>query len=257
MSENTHQFINSTPINDLKSQEKPDTNQNSPKISLLHHMKKNAVPSGNTETTHHQISSVNIGGVLSRDAWYIFKESGQLDVDLLADVWPGEVINQSSTTPFTRAFKFNINLLSKSELQRLDVVHELISTEEDYVRDLGVVVDVFWGNARAMNVIGDADCDVIFSNLKEIRDVHLLWLDRFRARRKRDYGLIQQIGDLLIDMVIKHTLLIAVGTGMLNSILFFLERRIENISQILLKLHTSHASHPAFNRVKSEFFNIP
>ncbi|KAJ3065369.1 hypothetical protein HDU98_011268, partial [Podochytrium sp. JEL0797] len=55
--------------------------------------------------------------------------------------------------------------LEKRELMRLSVVYELIETEADYIRDLGIMVNVHKQEMTAWKILDDATIDTIFSNV--------------------------------------------------------------------------------------------
>ena len=62
--------------------------------------------------------------------------------------------------------------LSEREKKRQEALYELISTEEDYLRDLGIIIDTFRGPLVARRIVSDKEVAAMFSNVDMLRKVH-------------------------------------------------------------------------------------
>ena len=97
---------------------------------------------------------------------------------------------------------------------RQEAVYELIDTEGDYVKDLGVVLDVHLRRLRESNLIQEAQIGQIFSNLPSIytassvradgrdcvRPLAQAFYQAMKARRT-DRPVVDAIGDILVEHV--------------------------------------------------------
>ncbi|KAG4093594.1 hypothetical protein H8356DRAFT_999970 [Neocallimastix lanati (nom. inval.)] len=89
--------------------------------------------------------------------------------------------------------------LTKKEIQRQEVMFEMIITEKDYLKDLGIVMDIYIKPMREMKIIRPKDIDVIFSDWENILKVHEEIMKRLDDRQKQGY-IINEIGDIWIIM---------------------------------------------------------
>ncbi|KAJ1540589.1 hypothetical protein HK096_010817, partial [Nowakowskiella sp. JEL0078] len=62
--------------------------------------------------------------------------------------------------------------LSKKEIQRQEVIYEVIATEKDYIEDLGTVIEVYIKQLRIKKLLRPKDMSVIFSNLEQLMPVN-------------------------------------------------------------------------------------
>ncbi|KAI7848668.1 CNH domain-containing protein [Circinella umbellata] len=93
------------------------------------------------------------------------------------------------------------------EIKRQEAIHELIYTEEDYVRDLNLLDEVFAKSLRTAQCIDedrrDIFCDAIFNNYLEILSIHK---DLYRDLRDHQSacqarsagGFVDQVGDIFL-----------------------------------------------------------
>jgi hypothetical protein len=82
-------------------------------------------------------------------------------------------------------------LKSKSGARDQHIVSELLSTEEDYLHDLGVILSIFGKLLKP--VLSEEDFKTVFSNLEHIRSVHILLLadlksESFKQVGEQDWG---------------------------------------------------------------------
>ncbi|ORX55689.1 hypothetical protein DM01DRAFT_1285733 [Hesseltinella vesiculosa] len=98
------------------------------------------------------------------------------------------------------------------EIARQEAIHELIYTEEDYVRDLNLLDELFAKALREAQCIEierrESFCDYIFSNYLELMAIH-----RDLYRELRDYqclcqantvgGFVDRIGDIFLRHIVR------------------------------------------------------
>eukprot|EP00475_Leptophrys_vorax_P006671 TRINITY_DN14149_c0_g1_i1.p1 TRINITY_DN14149_c0_g1~~TRINITY_DN14149_c0_g1_i1.p1 ORF type:complete len:870 (+),score=229.31 TRINITY_DN14149_c0_g1_i1:2930-5539(+) len=64
--------------------------------------------------------------------------------------------------------------------KRGNVVHEIFDTEEQYVQQLNAIISLYIGPLTTRKLIPSADIDKIFSNIEQIRDVNVKFLEGLR-----------------------------------------------------------------------------
>ncbi|XP_054649723.1 rho guanine nucleotide exchange factor 12 isoform X2 [Dunckerocampus dactyliophorus] len=90
--------------------------------------------------------------------------------------------------------------LRPHEIKRQEVINELFYTERAHVRMLGVLDQVFYQKLSKEAILPPADLKNIFTNLEEIRQLHVSILEQMAAVRKRnESSVIDQIGDDLLS----------------------------------------------------------
>ncbi|KAJ3125743.1 Myosin 10A, isoform D [Nowakowskiella sp. JEL0407] len=87
--------------------------------------------------------------------------------------------------------------LSKKEIHRQEVIYEIITTEKDYVEDLGIIVEVYIKQIRAKKLMRPKDMSVIFSNLEQLLPINQEFLNWLETRQK-EKSTVDCIGDLFI-----------------------------------------------------------
>jgi len=118
---------------------------------------------------------------------------------------PTRVIHRVTTPTVSRQkwsdFVSNstIQNLSKKEVQRQEVMFEMINTEKDYLKDLDIVMDIYIDPMKKQKIIRQKDIDVIFSDWENILLVHREIMKRLEDRQKQGY-VINEIGDIWIQM---------------------------------------------------------
>lgn len=110
-----------------------------------------------------------------------------------ADVWsenvPGEVIQS----------------LAESEVKRQTIIHTLITSEEQYLKDLDMVENVYMKPLQRANppVISPLDLeefiDQVFHNISDLRECSRRLLDVLHVRQREQYPIIERIGDVFLD----------------------------------------------------------
>ncbi|KAJ3100459.1 Myosin 10A, isoform D [Phlyctochytrium planicorne] len=89
--------------------------------------------------------------------------------------------------------------LPKVDMMRLSVVYELIETESDYVKDLGIMVNYHKPEVRATKLVSDQDVTVLFSNIEQLIAANTQLLTRLNARKESN-PVIEEVGDILVEV---------------------------------------------------------
>ncbi|KAJ3234247.1 cytochrome c oxidase subunit 1 [Chytriomyces hyalinus] len=74
--------------------------------------------------------------------------------------------------------------LPKQEMMRLSVVYELIETEADYIRDLGIMINLHKQELLLWKVIDESTAVSIFSNAEELITANQGLLNRLNAKKE-------------------------------------------------------------------------
>jgi len=86
--------------------------------------------------------------------------------------------------------------------KRKNIVTELVFTERDYVRDLGVIIEVFYMALKQIKIVPPQDISILFSNVSELLTVNLKLLAGFEKQFKLSLQ-NQRIGQVFIEMADK------------------------------------------------------
>uniref|UniRef100_A0A671UUI1 Intersectin 2b n=1 Tax=Sparus aurata TaxID=8175 RepID=A0A671UUI1_SPAAU len=93
----------------------------------------------------------------------------------------------------------NLDSMGPQEKKRQGYIHELIQTEERYVEDLQIVLEVFHKPMSESGRVKDAEMAMIFVNWKELMACNTKLLKALRVRKKTggENMPVQMIGDIL------------------------------------------------------------
>lgn len=83
------------------------------------------------------------------------------------------------------------------ERKRQESIFEFIATESSYVRDLQLIVGVFY--ARVMTLLPDKALHVIFANVEDILMLNTFFLSALEDRQKESRLYVDTIGDVLAE----------------------------------------------------------
>ena len=86
--------------------------------------------------------------------------------------------------------------ISKEERKRQEAIFELISTERSYLRDLQMIVELFYGPLQ--NILSSVELNIIFSNVEDILLCNTTILSDLEQRQKDDNLFVNDVGDLLL-----------------------------------------------------------
>ena len=93
--------------------------------------------------------------------------------------------------------------LSKQDIKRQEVIYEIISTEEDYVRDLEFIIEHYMRPLQKNKLIRDKDLAIIFSNIEQVLPVNQELHHALSAIQAKN-PIINIVGDIIIRMVTMH-----------------------------------------------------
>ncbi|KAL6052950.1 Rho guanine nucleotide exchange factor (GEF) 17, variant 3 [Balamuthia mandrillaris] len=88
--------------------------------------------------------------------------------------------------------------ISVTERRRQDVIFELITTEQQYVQDLHILVDVFLKPVRQRQFLNKMEQAMIFSNVEALLDVNSALLEDL-FRRQKENIVVERVGDILVE----------------------------------------------------------
>jgi hypothetical protein len=87
--------------------------------------------------------------------------------------------------------------MSKEDRRRQEAIYELISTEQSYLRDLQMIIEVFYGPLQS--ILSPNDLNIIFANVEDILLCNTAILSDLEQRQKDDKLLISNVGDILLN----------------------------------------------------------
>ncbi|KAJ3216933.1 Myosin 10A, isoform D [Dinochytrium kinnereticum] len=87
--------------------------------------------------------------------------------------------------------------LPKNDMMRLSVVYELIETESDYVKDLGIMVNYHKPEVRNTKLVSEQDITLLFSNVEQLIAANNQLLMRLNAKREAN-PIIEEVGKFFI-----------------------------------------------------------
>ncbi|ORX44302.1 hypothetical protein BCR36DRAFT_127473 [Piromyces finnis] len=185
-------------INDLKRNNNIYINNNVISLVNLNNDSNNKAQAlANSQVSRSNLS-VNVNTDVKRSGHHSAKANQSA-------ITPTRVIHRVTTPTATRqkwsdfVSSNTIQGLSKNEIQRQEVMFEMINTEKDYLKDLKIVMDIYIEPMKTQKVLRQKDIDVIFSDWENILLVHTEITKRLEDRQKQGY-IINEIGDIWIQM---------------------------------------------------------
>ncbi|KAG6326305.1 hypothetical protein ID866_12784, partial [Astraeus odoratus] len=112
-----------------------------------------------------------------------------------SDGWWGDEGSAFGTSWASLLGRGALEGIPKVERKRQEAIFELVSTEADYVRDLQLVVEVFY--SPLIRTLGEASTSVIFCNIEDILLTNTAFLSALEERQRDCRLYIDHIGDLL------------------------------------------------------------
>lgn len=100
----------------------------------------------------------------------------------------------------------DIDKMLPMTIKRQEVIHELISTEYDYHLDLKVVIDMYMQALSNFEIVTNIEFQTLFSNIEQLATVSRTFLNMIKLRKRENFGLIGDIGDLFQGIVEKFTI---------------------------------------------------
>jgi len=91
--------------------------------------------------------------------------------------------------------KYMASDITKTLRNRNKVLREIHSTEGKYIEGLETIVDVFIKPLRKSNLLGQAECDIIFSDIEIILDLNRIFFEKL-SKRLDQWPTVQMFGDI-------------------------------------------------------------
>lgn len=89
--------------------------------------------------------------------------------------------------------------MSKNELARQEVIHELMYTEQHHIRDLCIMDKLFYESMNASKVLDDDELIHVFTNLKLVLAMHRKLNNALQKIKEKDGHVVKEIGDALLE----------------------------------------------------------
>jgi hypothetical protein len=121
--------------------------------------------------------------------WFVLDPS-VCDLKLAEKAWDGKMELLS--------YFINPQSLSVPLVKRQEVIHELLTTELDYHRDIVIITELYMKQMRKYSIASEEEITIIFSNIASFLPVSKKFIDDLKARRRQDLGIVKSIGDILL-----------------------------------------------------------
>ncbi|CAG8555372.1 11309_t:CDS:10, partial [Ambispora gerdemannii] len=119
-----------------------------------------------------------------------------------------------------------VETLPKEERKRQEGIYELITTEQSYLRDLQMIVAVFYGPLQ--NLLDAHELTTIFSNIEDILLCNTAILSDLEQRQRDEGFFVDTLGDILIKHVDNLRCYITYCGNQLNASKFLQKKRAED-----------------------------
>jgi len=88
--------------------------------------------------------------------------------------------------------------VSTEEKRRQEAIYEILSSERVYLKKCKVVIDKYVVPMKAQKIVEPAVHACIFSEIKEVYQSGLEFLEKLNQRQKDDNFVIQNVGELCL-----------------------------------------------------------
>ncbi|CAG8781616.1 7151_t:CDS:10, partial [Gigaspora margarita] len=86
--------------------------------------------------------------------------------------------------------------ISKEERKRQEAIYELITTEQIYLRDLQMIIKLFYGPLQ--NFLSEQELSTLFCNIQDILICNTTILSDLEQRQEEDAYFVSKVGDILL-----------------------------------------------------------
>eukprot|EP00794_Sanderia_malayensis_P000125 gene125-736_t len=156
------------------------------------------------ELTFYKGSVINV--IKKEGDWWQGELNGQVGmfpfnyVQLLTDM-------PDSSAHWEGSFdKAVLNAMSKTERQRQNYIHELINTEQTFMDDLSLTLEIFYNPMAEAHVLNEQELNTVFVNWREIIMCNTKLLKAFLVRKTMSpNNKIEGIGDILVEQIPRFT----------------------------------------------------
>ncbi|CAG8576933.1 3066_t:CDS:10, partial [Cetraspora pellucida] len=107
-------------------------------------------------------------------------------------------INQGPSAPLWAGIMDSKTLksITKEERKRQEAIYELIITEQTYLRDLQIIIELFYGPLQ--NFLSDQELSTLFCNIQDILLCNTAILSDLEQRQEEDAYFVSKVGDILL-----------------------------------------------------------
>ncbi|XP_066912106.1 intersectin-1-like isoform X2 [Clytia hemisphaerica] len=157
--------------------------------------------------------------VISKDGeWWKGELNGEIGVFPFNYV---QILRNENEVTSQWSGAFDISLLksmTNTERQRQNHIYELINTEQDYMNDLSLTLEVFYNPIAEANMLSEQELNTVFVNWKELIMCNMKFLKALIVRRKMsETDKIEGIGDILLEQLPRFWPYIRFCSCMLNA----------------------------------------
>jgi len=92
------------------------------------------------------------------------------------------------------------NKMSKSEINRQEIINELLYTEQHHIRDLRILECVFYEQLKSEKLLDDEELNTIFGNLEHLLPLHRQLNSSLQSIKERDGHVVKEISDALLEL---------------------------------------------------------
>ncbi|KAJ1982971.1 hypothetical protein H4R35_000097 [Dimargaris xerosporica] len=90
---------------------------------------------------------------------------------------------------------------SPKDIERQEIMFEIIHTEADYVKDLVLIREVFIKPLRHLHVLSEEEIQRLFANIEEILPIHECIKKSLLQRQQDQYPVLEGMADILLPWV--------------------------------------------------------
>ncbi|KAJ1984319.1 hypothetical protein H4R34_000743 [Dimargaris verticillata] len=90
---------------------------------------------------------------------------------------------------------------SPKDIERQEIMFEIIHTEADYVQDLVLIREVFIKPLRHLHVLSEEEIQELFANIEEILPIHECIKKSLLQRQQDQYPVLEGVADVLLPWV--------------------------------------------------------
>ncbi|XP_078619328.1 intersectin-1-like isoform X19 [Branchiostoma floridae x Branchiostoma japonicum] len=155
-----------------------------------------------------------------------------------ADWWKGTVEGRTGLFPSnyvrplsdsSQQWAADLNVfepMTPMERQRQGQIHELITTEQTYVDDLALVIEVYMKPMREEGILTQQELNTLFINIQEVKTCNSKFNKALRVRKKMsgEGKVIHMIGDILCEQLPHMTSYIRYCSCQLNASTFLQDK---------------------------------
>lgn len=168
------------------------------------------------ELTFYKGSVIN---VISKDGeWWKGELNGEIGVFPYNYVQSLRNENEV-TSQWSGAFDISVlKSMTNIEKQRQNHIYELINTEQDYMNDLSLTLEVFYNPIAEAKMLTEHELNTVFVNWKELIMCNMKFLKALIVRKKMSQtDKIEGIGDILLEQIPRFWPYVRFCSCMLNA----------------------------------------